>query len=529
MKKFLCGLLISVFCFQNAWAFGIDLPSAPSLPSLPDAGGLLGGADMESQVKGMLSGVDLGGMDPSTVLGDFSKGLDLKQMTQIDAMKNFPGDISRFQGALKSATPAALEGIKPGSLQMEKITATVGDLKLKDAELAGKMNALNSFKADPANGAAVYLVDLEDKVKAAKGGDMAALSELKQSGVLDNPDMIKNKVADLKAKASGGGGLGGGMDIFGKIKEKAVLDVEDGYTKKIEKENNEIKSAKDKIKRIQEGAKGRELNSNEKDEIKTEEDKIKESEVNKTGLNAEYNQQIQAVKKAQAAVDQAERDAITADRQQAKAEGDKILQSDKTIDQKREDAKNKRLKAEGELEKERVNLKKAESELKKQKAEVCERNPEGDPCKKYREAKNKVAEAKLAVKAAEAKVEEAIKTENYILTMQLFTEGTNYQFDTWNVQTETGNEASLNLTQTKDLNDPKNIINRIIKLLASIMGTIGVLLLVIAGIMMVISHGDENLLTKGKQMFIYTAVGLAVGFLAYIIVQLVVAIIFKVF
>ena len=72
-----------------------------------------------------------------------------------------------------------------------------------------------------------------------------------------------------------------------------------------------------------------------------------------------------------------------------------------------------------------------------------------------------------------------------------------------------------------------NIFYRIIRLLTAVLGTLGVLLLVISGLMMITSHGDENLLTRGKQMFIYTAIGIAVGFLSYAAVQMVISFVYK--
>lgn len=87
-----------------------------------------------------------------------------------------------------------------------------------------------------------------------------------------------------------------------------------------------------------------------------------------------------------------------------------------------------------------------------------------------------------------------------------------------------GNESQLSLDLAEKDN---NLIYRIIRLFTTILGTLGVLLLVISGMMMVASHGDEQLLTQGKQMFFYTTAGLAAGFLAYAAVQMVISFVFR--
>ena len=76
--------------------------------------------------------------------------------------------------------------------------------------------------------------------------------------------------------------------------------------------------------------------------------------------------------------------------------------------------------------------------------------------------------------------------------------------------------------------DKNNIINQLIKLVAQFLGTLGVLLLVAGGVVMVFAHGDENLLQRGKTLLTYTALGLIIGFLSYTIVQLVISFVFEV-
>ncbi len=64
-----------------------------------------------------------------------------------------------------------------------------------------------------------------------------------------------------------------------------------------------------------------------------------------------------------------------------------------------------------------------------------------------------------------------------------------------------------------------NIFNKIIRLVIQVFGSLGVLLLIISGFMMVVSRGEEAILGKAKQTFMYTLIGLVIGFASYTIVR----------
>ena len=70
-----------------------------------------------------------------------------------------------------------------------------------------------------------------------------------------------------------------------------------------------------------------------------------------------------------------------------------------------------------------------------------------------------------------------------------------------------------------DKEDKHNVFTKIIKLITQVFGALGVLLLIISGVMMVMSRGEETMLQKAKQTFIYTLIGLVIGFLSYTIVR----------
>ncbi len=67
-----------------------------------------------------------------------------------------------------------------------------------------------------------------------------------------------------------------------------------------------------------------------------------------------------------------------------------------------------------------------------------------------------------------------------------------------------------------------NIVDKIIKLVAQVLGSFGVLLLVISGVIMILSQGEESYLQKAKQTFAATLIGLIVAFMSYTIVRFII-------
>ena len=88
-----------------------------------------------------------------------------------------------------------------------------------------------------------------------------------------------------------------------------------------------------------------------------------------------------------------------------------------------------------------------------------------------------------------------------------------------------GNEHLLEISSDK--NSDRNILNRLITVLITTIGTFAVLMLVIAAFMMIGSEGDQNRLQKGKNIFLYTIIGLVVAFTSYMLVQFVLSILFN--
>jgi hypothetical protein len=86
-----------------------------------------------------------------------------------------------------------------------------------------------------------------------------------------------------------------------------------------------------------------------------------------------------------------------------------------------------------------------------------------------------------------------------------------------------GNEASLIISSG---NEENNVIFRVIRLIAMLVGTVAILLYIVAGYFMIFSQGEDNSLTKGKQIIAFTTLGLGLSFGAYAIVQLVMGLIY---
>ena len=80
-------------------------------------------------------------------------------------------------------------------------------------------------------------------------------------------------------------------------------------------------------------------------------------------------------------------------------------------------------------------------------------------------------------------------------------------------------ESELTLFQ-KDANGAsRNIFDKVIRLVAQVLGSLGVLLLIVSAVMMIVSQGEETMLQKAKQTFLYTIIGLVVAFFSYTIVR----------
>lgn len=73
-----------------------------------------------------------------------------------------------------------------------------------------------------------------------------------------------------------------------------------------------------------------------------------------------------------------------------------------------------------------------------------------------------------------------------------------------------------------------NLIYKVIDLLMKTIGTLAILLIVIAGYFIITSQGDENQLQKGKTIVTYTILGLAVALGSYIMVQIVMSAAFNI-
>ena len=61
----------------------------------------------------------------------------------------------------------------------------------------------------------------------------------------------------------------------------------------------------------------------------------------------------------------------------------------------------------------------------------------------------------------------------------------------------------------------------VIETLTKIAGTIAVIMLILTGFVMIFSQGNQNMLEKAKQMFLYSVLGIIIILLSYVMVTLV--------
>ncbi len=134
----------------------------------------------------------------------------------------------------------------------------------------------------------------------------------------------------------------------------------------------------------------------------------------------------------------------------------------------------------------------------------------------------KLTEARKELEKAEKALEDARKKVQFDKLQELAENSST--FDAQKNLSSGGNEGSLTLTTEPTLDT--NILHKAVKLGAQILGTFAILVLIIGGVLMVTSEGDENRLQKGKNIFYYTIVGLLVGFLAYVGVQFIISVLF---
>jgi len=77
-----------------------------------------------------------------------------------------------------------------------------------------------------------------------------------------------------------------------------------------------------------------------------------------------------------------------------------------------------------------------------------------------------------------------------------------------------------------DGEDGNNIFYRIIRLMSQVIGTFAILMMIVGGFFMITSKGDESRLTKGKNIFTNTMIGLLIAFLSYLAVTVIISVLF---
>ncbi|MBT3864501.1 hypothetical protein HOE67_03675 [Candidatus Peregrinibacteria bacterium] len=77
--------------------------------------------------------------------------------------------------------------------------------------------------------------------------------------------------------------------------------------------------------------------------------------------------------------------------------------------------------------------------------------------------------------------------------------------------------ANPNITQFPVITFILDIIN----LLVRVAGTAAVLMLIVTGLVMMFTQGEQNIIEKAKQMFLYEIIGILVVFVSYVLVTIV--------
>lgn len=72
------------------------------------------------------------------------------------------------------------------------------------------------------------------------------------------------------------------------------------------------------------------------------------------------------------------------------------------------------------------------------------------------------------------------------------------------------------------INDPRIIIGNVIKAALGIVGSVALAVFILGGLTWVVSAGNEEKITKGKNMIMWAAFGLAVIFMSYALVTFVI-------
>jgi len=88
-----------------------------------------------------------------------------------------------------------------------------------------------------------------------------------------------------------------------------------------------------------------------------------------------------------------------------------------------------------------------------------------------------------------------------------------------------GHEAEIELFSQG--NKSPGFIDRIIQFALQTLGTLAILMMIVAGYFLIASEGDENRIQKGKNIVFYTVIGLLVAFISYALVQFILSILFR--
>ncbi len=91
-----------------------------------------------------------------------------------------------------------------------------------------------------------------------------------------------------------------------------------------------------------------------------------------------------------------------------------------------------------------------------------------------------------------------------------------------------GQEGKLTLLDTDPITGERSVFDKVIRFMAQITGTLAVLLIIVGAFLMIVARGSDALLTKGKNIVLYTLGGVVLVFVSYILVQFVISFLFSI-
>lgn len=84
-----------------------------------------------------------------------------------------------------------------------------------------------------------------------------------------------------------------------------------------------------------------------------------------------------------------------------------------------------------------------------------------------------------------------------------------------------GSNGAIVLPKPIDVDDPRILVGNIIKIALGLVGSLALVMFIYGGLMMMVSSGNSDLISKGRNTLIWAVLGLVVIFSSYTIINFV--------